>query len=306
MPLVSIVIPAFNAGSFIGRALEAVRQQTHAEWEVIVIEDGSHDETEEIVARFASVVPQAVLYKNNGINRGIAATRNVGLILAAGTMIAFLDADDWWMPNHLETGVNTLARGAGLCFSGCQIYDQATQTVMASDITTTEPSEPSKLLLFAGNFIQTASLVMIRREIRDAVGQFDSRFQLSEDWDYWMRTVAAEFTLMPTGQPTCFYVKHGASAMTKTLAVAEDAVTFYAKYLDNCAIAKAARHKFYARSIWIFARLLHRHNLARAASLFTLAWRCRPLDFRYAAYALFFNVISLLFPRRNTTSQVNC
>ena len=79
MPLVSIVIPAFNAGRFIGRALNGVLAQTHAEWEVVVVEDGTHDETEAVVREFAGSVSQPVRYENNGVNLGVSVTRNRAL-----------------------------------------------------------------------------------------------------------------------------------------------------------------------------------------------------------------------------------
>ena len=74
--LVSIVIPAFNAGRFIGRALNSVLAQSHAKWEIVVVEDGTHDETESVVREFAASVSQSVRYENNGSNLGVSATRN--------------------------------------------------------------------------------------------------------------------------------------------------------------------------------------------------------------------------------------
>ena len=286
MTLVSIVIPAFMAGRFIGRALEGVRAQTHAEWEVIVMEDGTHDETETVVRQFAEGVAQSVRYENNGSNLGVSATRNRAMILAKGGVIAFLDADDWWTPDHLTRGLEALDQGADLCFSGFRLYDEATHKELE-----TVALNPARLVqpltsLFESNFIQTSSLVMVRREAAERAGGFDTSLKVGEDCDYWMRILAPGSKLAYTGQQTCFYVKHGASAMAKTLMVAEHSVKFYHKHLQSDFLPRSLRKSYYASSLWNYARLVARQNPVLARTLLLQAWQQRPWDFRYLAYAL--------------------
>lgn len=98
MPLISIVIPTYNHAHFIGRALQSVLNQTHTNWEAIVIDNYSQDNTDEVVGRFAD--PRITLLKihNKGV---IAASRNMGIRAAKGEWIAFLDSDDWWKPAKL-------------------------------------------------------------------------------------------------------------------------------------------------------------------------------------------------------------
>src|SRR4051812_16700052 len=100
---ISVLIAAYRAAPFLPAALACVTAQTHADWELIVVEDGSHDGTEELVRAFAATHSPArrVTYDNLGENRGVAAARNRLLSLAQGEAVAFLDADDEWQPTHL-------------------------------------------------------------------------------------------------------------------------------------------------------------------------------------------------------------
>lgn len=293
MPLVSIVIPAFHAGRFIGRALEGVRMQTHPEWEVLVVEDGTRDETETVVRQFASSVTQNVRYENNGTNLGVSATRNRALSLASGDVIAFLDADDWWTPDHLAIGLKTLEQGAALCYSGFRLYDETSGKELETFLPDPAKLENPLTRLFKSNFIQTSSLVMVRRDRAEKAGGFDTDLKVGEDCDYWLRILAPGGKLACTGQPTCFYVKHAASAMAKTLMVAEHSVKFYCKHLQSEYLPSSLRKRYYAQSLSNYGRLLNREKPALARNLLLEAWRQRPWELRYLAYALRAGVLAL-------------
>ncbi|MDD5350270.1 MAG: glycosyltransferase family A protein, partial [Chthoniobacteraceae bacterium] len=279
----SILIPAYNAGPFLGRALESVRDQVYAEWEVVVVEDGSRDETEALVRAFAEGVPQTVRYENSGARLGVSAARNRAMALARGEVFAFLDADDWWTSRHLALGLAALDAGADVCFSGFHVYDEPE----ARERETVVPRVPPDPLarLFRSNFIQTASLVTVRRAAAEKAGGFDGALSVGEDCDYWMRVVAAGGRLACTGEPTCFYVKHGGSAMTRTLLVAEHSAAFYRKYLACPFLPAVLRKALYAGSLVNLGRLVRREEPVRARALFLEAWRIRPLRLDYLAYA---------------------
>lgn len=281
--LVSILIPAYNAGGFIARALESVREQVHAEWEVVVVENGSRDETEAKVAAFAATVSQSVRYEHSGEAVGVSTARNRAMELARGDVFAFLDADDWWTCGHLARGLATLEAGAELCFSGFHVYDEEA----GAERGTFAPLVPPRPLerLFRSNFIQTSSLVMVRRAAAEKAGGFDPALRVGEDCDYWMRIVAAGARLACTGEPTCYYVKHGGSAMTRTLLVAEHGAAFYRKYLTCPFLPSLLRRTLYAASLANLGRLVRGGDSARARALFLEAWRTRPLRLDYLAYA---------------------
>jgi len=286
MPLVSILIPAFNAARFIARALESVRAQTHAEWEIVVIEDGSDDGTAAIVRKFAASVAQPVRYENNGANLGVSASRNRAMALACGDFIAFLDADDWWTPEHLALGLQTLEAGVDICCSGFYLYDEPGQKVTGTRVPEPALFENPLVNLFQCNFIQTSSLVIVRREAARKCGGFDAGLKVGEDCDYWMTILSHGYRLACTGVPTCYYTKHGASAMSQSRTVAEHGVLFCRKHLHSDFLPEPLRKSSYAQSLWIYGRLIGREEPRRATSLFLEAWQTRPLELRYAAYAI--------------------
>lgn len=283
-PLVSILIPAYNAGPFLNRALESVRDQVHAEWEIVVVEDGSRDATEALVRAFAAGVSQSVRYENSGARLGVSAARNRAMALARGDVFAFLDADDWWTCRHLALGLAALQSGADLCFSGFHVYGEPEGRERETVVPRVPPDPVARL--FRSNFIQTASLVMVRRAAAERGGNFDPTLRVGEDCDYWMRIVAAGGRLACTGEPTCYYVKHGGSAMASTQLVAEHTVAFYRKYLGCPFLPAVLRRALYAASLTNLGRLVRSAEPARAQALFREAWRTRPLRLDYLAYAV--------------------
>ena len=124
MPLVSVIVPAYNAARYIRQALESVCTQTYRDIEVIVVDDGSRDETPAIVEEFATSDPRVRLLLQN--NAGVGAARNMGLRQAQGVYIAPIDADDIWHPGKLEAQVACMeAHGpeTGLVYCWTNIID---------------------------------------------------------------------------------------------------------------------------------------------------------------------------------------
>src|SRR5690348_10269988 len=114
MPTVSVVIPAFNAAEYIGQAIDSVLAQTHQPIEIIVVDDGSTDQTAQIAAAYPA--PVRVLRKPNG---GPASARNMGIAAATGSWIALLDADDRWLANKLERQLRHVADDVTLVHTLC-------------------------------------------------------------------------------------------------------------------------------------------------------------------------------------------
>ena len=102
---VSIVTPTFNCAPLLRRAIDSVLQQTHQDWELLVVDNHSTDGTEELVRGYRDTRIRYFKIQNNGV---IAASRNLAISQAKGEWLAFLDADDWWMPQKLEVSVRSL------------------------------------------------------------------------------------------------------------------------------------------------------------------------------------------------------
>lgn len=280
---ISCLIAAYRAGKYVGKALESIRAQQHSDWEVIVVEDGSRDETESIVRRFVETVSQPVRYDNLGQNRGVATARNRLLELATGDAVAFLDADDWWTPTHLTNAANAISNGGDLVVSRIQLFDLDAQRPM--EVYTPPPqlfASPVSTL-FELSAIMTSSCVALRRETAWAAGTFDPAFRIGEDRDFWIRCAANGARLVDSGETTCFYSKHATSTMAKTLLWAQQEVAFYEKHQTLEKISSSDRRSKLAHARLNYGRLLRAENPRESANVLRQAWRLAPLSPTIAA-----------------------
>lgn len=184
MPLVSVVIPSYNYGKYIGQSISSVLCQTFTDFELIIIDDGSKDNTREVVSQFKD----KRLRYHYQYNSGLSAARNSGVNLSAGKYIAFLDADDLWLPKKLELQVPLIEQSEmiGLVYGGYQVFGE--------DIASTLDRNPiihnSNWLhyLVLGNYVSgSATTSLIRRDCFLKVGLFDEKLKSAEDWDMWLR-----------------------------------------------------------------------------------------------------------------------
>ena len=188
-PLVSVIIPAFKVASFIGKTLDSVLAQTFADFEVIVVNDGSPD-TEEFERAIEPFRDRIYYLKQE--NQGASVARNTGLQAARGEFVAFLDADDLWLPDYLQEQLRFInERGCDLvCADAILFGNGATenQTYM-EELMDAAPSEGEVTflqLLNTERHIITSGVVVRRQPIMD-VGLFDKNLRNSQDFDLWLR-----------------------------------------------------------------------------------------------------------------------
>lgn len=197
-PLVSVIVPTYNCAAYIGEALSSVFEQTYSTYEIIVVDDGSTDHTEKVLAPYVDKIQY--LYQNN---RGVSAARNAGIARARGEFVALLDADDVWFPRKLELQVQALKEHpeAGLVFTDFQDFD-ASGVTRNSRFNTWRGFRAwfdqhrlgdSKLAwgamyeeLLRANWIHTSS-VLLRKAALEEVRLFDEAFAAGEDYDLWLR-----------------------------------------------------------------------------------------------------------------------
>jgi glycosyltransferase involved in cell wall biosynthesis len=176
---ISVVIPSYNCGSTLARSIASALAQTYPPLEVIVVDDGSTDDTAAVAGSFGP----AVRYIRQP-NAGPSAARNTGLRAAAGEWIALLDADDTWAPRKLELQSAALmkTRDAVLAYTGFVLrYDDGCRRIKA--IVAAERCWP---LLRYRNCVPHSS-VLVRREAMIAAGGYDETLRTCEDWDLWVR-----------------------------------------------------------------------------------------------------------------------
>ncbi|MEI6669947.1 MAG: glycosyltransferase family A protein [Acidobacteriota bacterium] len=199
-PRVSVVIPTFNRAHQVYEAIESALAQTWRAAEVIVVDDGSTDNTREVVARYRDRV--RYIYQEN---RGVSAARNAGIRIVQGSHIAFLDSDDLWVPGKLEAQMALFAEHPELGLVSCHsrfvdVHGVPTQ----GDPSAIEPpiAEGRPLLrrLLLGNWLSGGSNAVVRRAPLDAVGGFDERLSCAEDWDMWIR-IAQRFAIGFVNEP---------------------------------------------------------------------------------------------------------
>ena len=186
-PLVSIIIPTYNRAFCIERAISSVINQTSTDWELIIIDNNSTDNTVEVINNFLDDRILIAKIDNNGI---VAKSRNLGIKLANGTFVAFLDSDDWWVPKKLEIALHQLELGSDF------VYHDLYKISKFPIVTKKHRRIPSRALscpvfvdlLTNGNTIWNSSVV-VRRSFLEEIGGFSEEKDLvgSEDFDGWLR-----------------------------------------------------------------------------------------------------------------------
>ena len=203
-PLVSIVIPTYNHAPMLQRALETVIEQSYQNWNAIVVNNFSTDNTLEVVAKFNDPRIQCVNFRNNGV---IGASRNEGIALATGEFIAFLDSDDTWFPTKIEKCVAVLNNGSDLVCHAEYWIDESGK----SRLVTYGPSQTATHhnLIYRGNRIST-SATMVRASLLKEVNGFDVSPELisTEDYDLWIRLAAKSNKFAFIDEPLGEYHRH--------------------------------------------------------------------------------------------------
>jgi glycosyltransferase involved in cell wall biosynthesis len=202
-PLVSIVIPCYNQGHYLGEATESARQQCYSNVEVIVVDDGSTDDTARVAAAYPGI------RSLHQLNSGTAAARNHGLRESRGEFVIFLDADDRLLPDAVARGAEYLIRHPETAFvSGhVRLIDaDGTPTVVPA-----QDHEPAGYVaLLRWNYIWTPGVVMYRRTAFNAVGTFDSSAGGSADYDLNIR-IARRLAIACHHHVVLEYRQHGAN-----------------------------------------------------------------------------------------------
>jgi glycosyltransferase involved in cell wall biosynthesis len=184
--LVSVVIPSFNHAHLIGRAINSVIDQTYRNWEIIVVDNHSVDNTFEIVNSFQQENIHFHRIHNNGV---IAASRNLGIQLARGDWVAFLDSDDVWYQNKLEVVINTL-NSETVCDVYCHNELKAIEKTAESFELVYGPYEEDfyKKLLLHGNRLSTSATVVNRQYLLDHELRFNEKIEFItvEDYALWL------------------------------------------------------------------------------------------------------------------------
>lgn len=186
-PLVSVIVPAYDVAEFIGEALDSVLAQTFTDYEIIVVNDGSPD-TEALERALKPYLSRIVYLKQE--NRGVSAARNTGIAAAHGSLIAFLDGDDTWLPNYLEVQVARIQADPSIdvLYPNVMMFGDSSEA--GEDFMAICPSSGEvtfeRLLLQECN---VSNCSIARRETIVRAGLFDESLRSVEDFDLWLRVI---------------------------------------------------------------------------------------------------------------------
>jgi glycosyltransferase involved in cell wall biosynthesis len=178
---VTVIIPTYNRGWIVKEAIDSVLHQDFSDFELIVVDDGSDDDTREVLGAYANSI--TVLHQSN---RGVSAARNRGISEASGRLVAFLDSDDLWLPGKLKTQVKFFEENADA------MINQTQEIWIRNGIRVNPKKRHHKFsgMIFEQSLalcLVSPSAVMLRRSLFDTVGVFDERLPACEDYDLWLR-----------------------------------------------------------------------------------------------------------------------
>jgi glycosyltransferase involved in cell wall biosynthesis len=233
MPAVSIVTPAYNAARFLAEAIESAQRQTFDDFEMLIVDDGSKDDTADITEEFGARDPRIRLIRQR--NAGTAAARNTAIRAARGELFALLDSDDVWLPEFLEVQLGILQQhpdvdilSSNALNLGSDAHGQPIKPA-SNDLT------PVSLL----DLIQRDDAVFImsvfRRRVIERIGDFDPLVLMNEDYEFWVRAARAGCRILFNQRPLVWYRRRNDSKSTNQDAMFAGIVAVLRQLRERCA-----------------------------------------------------------------------
>jgi glycosyltransferase involved in cell wall biosynthesis len=270
-PLVSVIVPAYNAAGHIAEALESVRAQTVTDWEVVVCDDGSSDGT----AAIANGFDERVRVIRSPANRGLASARNLAIGASRGRLLALLDSDDVWLPSYLERQLQLLQRSSepemvGIVSCNAFLRDGAGRLpgTYADRFGYAEDVTVERLLDVSPIFISA----LIPRAPIEQVGLFATDLRSCEDLDLWIRLLEAGYRVVSTREPLVVYRLSAGQLSAQPIEMARARQAVYRRAIargrltpsQRAAAERAIRRERAAETVASLADDLRAHRLPRA------------------------------------------
>lgn len=184
-PIVSVIIPTYNRAHLVGRAIQSVLYQIYHDFEVIIVDDGSTDNTEEVVKEFQKQ-DRRIKYIKHEKNRGASAARNTGIKISSGYFLSFLDSDDQWLRNKLECDVKILNdnKDCVICSTDHTFIDEKTDKIVGKSIF--KEQFVSQEIVLRNECMTTNDFTAVKKSVLN-IGGFDDKLPARQDWDLWIR-----------------------------------------------------------------------------------------------------------------------
>jgi glycosyltransferase involved in cell wall biosynthesis len=264
MPQVSVVIPSYNAARFLPLAIESILTQSVPPHEVIIVDDGSTDDTSAVLAALDAASVRVI----HQPNRGPAAARNTGIAAATGDLVALLDADDIALPQRLAIQIAALGKDPDLALvsSGYEWIDEAGQQLPWPYHSWRHYPDLNQLRTWLFDCPIVPSATMLRRSAWSSVGGFSEHLIGPEDWEFWMRLALSGQRMAWNPEVLCHYRRVSASVSGSAYRMAEHSIMA----LEGI----VARPDFPANLVPVAAQALALRHADAAKRLFwTGAWK---------------------------------
>lgn len=280
MQTVSVIIPTFNRKEQIGRAIRSVLNQIYQDFEIIVVDDCSTDNTEEVVKSFRD---NRIICISHDRNRGGSASRNTGIRASRGKYVAFLDSDDEWLPEKLNMQM-TIFRDdpdCGAVYTDIQ-HVHGNNSLVVHHRSFSEKNLLRELLI--SNVIGTASSVVVRRECFDTLGLFDEELPSCQDWDMWIR-IATRYRFRRVPVPLVIYHLDGVriSKDSNAVRIGHELITLKHKEI----LRKAGREVEAAHHFVLGNKYCHWGDTVSGRKHLWIALRTYPFNIKHILYFFF-------------------
>jgi glycosyltransferase involved in cell wall biosynthesis len=228
IPTVSVIMPAYNVSAYIGEAISTVRAQTLADFELLIVDDGSTDDTADIVRRFAAVDDRITLLQQE--NRGLAAARNTALRNARSGFMALLDSDDLWHSRFLEAQIALLEQKPDVDIVTGNGWTLGSHEDGQPARPWPDPRPTPDLWTILGDELSVFIMSVFRRRVYDTIGGFDEMLRTNEDFDFWLRAALAGFKFARNDEPLGYYRRRDDSLSASQVRMLRGALRVYYKH----------------------------------------------------------------------------
>jgi glycosyltransferase involved in cell wall biosynthesis len=297
MSEVSVVIPTYNRGEYIGQAIRSVLGQTYQDFEIVVVDDGSTDNTREIVNSFANPKISYIFQKNSGV----CTAYNTGVQNSRGRLIAFLDSDDIWLPRKLELEMKALESfpEAGVVYCDVATFGSSDPAIPKTFFERLQwpPPRGNVLDKLAECCFPQTSTLLIKKEAFDQLGLFDLNLPNVQDYDMLFR-IATKYEFEVVNLPLVKYRIHPTQISKNLESVYSCHIYFFKKALKIPGIDKNVQKKLYAQLAEYHFRyakvLIHKRKLFKGLKELIRAVKVNPGRF---AVNFFFLIKQTLISR---------
>lgn len=302
-PVVSVIMPAYNASNYIQEAINSVIAQTYTNWELIIVDDGSTDATSSIIVDYSNREGRIkCFYQENG-KQGKA--RNLGISKASGSYIAFLDADDLWMPEKLEIQLQEIKeKNVDLVFSDSYIFNNDNVFDRSRKMNTLNQifkGEEALKLFLIGNRIPTLT-VLVKKERIEFVNGFTEKKEipLAEDYHLWLKMLISGFVFYGSDKTLAFYRVHIESSTSQDKSASKQLPEVFFDLMQNNPEVKQIILKALKK---VLRKQYNGEAFTKSDFYFVIDENCRYLDKQF--YAPFYKFINFFLGTKITKKFLN-